>query len=57
VGIETLLNTVSIALQDNQRDNQEKTTLVLNKGKRDYLNIKDLGSSKDFWSTSKGKIF
>ena len=50
MGIETLLDTVSITLQDNQQDNQEKITPALNKGKCDHLNIKDLKS------TSKGKI-
>jgi len=34
------------------------TTLALNKGKCDYLNIKDLGLSKDPRSIKKeGKIF
>jgi len=54
VGIKTLLDTESIASRDNWRDGQkEKTTPALNKGKRDHLNIKDLGLSKD--PRSKGK--
>jgi len=58
VGIKTLLDTKSIALQDNWRDSQKrKTTLALNKGKRDHLNIEDLGLRKDPKSKDKGKIF
>ena len=58
MGIETLLDIISIASQNNWRNSQkEKTTLALNKGKRDYLNIKDLGLSKDSRSTkNKNKI-
>jgi len=57
VGIKTLLDTESIASQDNWRDGQKrKTTLALNKGKRDHLDIKDLGLSKDPRSKDKGKI-
>jgi len=51
VGIETPLDTAFITSRDNWQDGQkEKTTLVLNKGKRDYLNKEDLGLSKDFRS-------
>jgi len=35
---------------------EKKTTLALNKGKRNYLNIKDLGLSKDSRNKDKGKI-
>jgi len=35
---------------------KKKTTLVLNKGKCDYLNKEDLGLSKDPRSKDKGKI-
>jgi len=62
VGIKTPLDMVSIASWDNWRDGQkEKTTLALDKGKRDYLKkdetlIEDLGLSKDFRSKDKGKI-
>jgi len=57
VGIKTPLDTESIALRDNWRDSQErKTTLALNKGKCDYLNIKDLGLSKNSRSKDKGKM-
>jgi len=58
VGIKTPLDMESIASRDNWRDSQKrKTTLALNKGKRDHLNIKDLGLSKDPKSTrNKGKI-
>jgi len=57
VGVEILLDMESIALRDNRRDGQKgKTTLVLNKGKRDYLNKEDLGLSKDPRSKDKGKM-
>ena len=57
MGIETPLDTESIVLQDNWRDNQKrKTTPALNKGKRDYPNIEDLGLSKDLRSKDKGKM-
>jgi len=57
VGIKTLLDTESITLQDNWREGQErKTILALNKGKRDYLNIEDLGLSKNSRSKDKGKM-
>jgi len=57
MGIKTPLDTESIALQSNQRDGQErKTTLALNKGKHNYLNIEDLGLSKDPRSKDKGKM-
>jgi len=57
VGIETLLYMESIALYFNRRDSQKgKTTLALNKGKRDYLNKENLGLSKDPRSKDKGKI-
>jgi len=52
---------VSIALRDNRRVDQKKTTLALDKGKRDYLKIdetliEDLGLRKDPRSKDKGKI-
>jgi len=58
VGIKTPLDTVSIASRNNQRDSQkEKTTLALNKGKRDHPNKEDLGLSKDSRSNQdKGKM-
>jgi len=57
VGIKTLLDTESIALQDDRRDGQkEKTTPALNKGKRDYLSKKDLGLNRNPRSKNKGKI-
>jgi len=57
VDIKTLLDTESIALQDDWRDSQErKTTLALDKGKRDYLNVEDLGLSKNPRSKDKGKM-
>jgi len=57
VGIKILLDIESIALRDNQRDSKkEKTTLALNKGKRDYLNKEDLRLSKDSRSKNKGKM-
>ena len=57
MGIKTLLNIESITLQDNWRDSQkEKTTLALNKGKRNYLNKEDLRLSKNPKSKNKGKI-
>jgi len=57
VGIKTPLDMESITLQDNWREGQErKTTLALNKGKCDYLNIEDLGLSKDLRSKDKGKM-
>jgi len=58
VGIETPLDIVSIASRDNwQNSKKKKTTLALNKGKRDHLNIEDLGLGKDFKSTrDKGKM-
>jgi len=56
VGIKTLLDTESIASRDNWRDSYKKTTLVLNKGKRDYLNKEDLGLSRNPKSKDKGKM-
>jgi len=57
VDIETPLDTESIALRDNRRDSQErKTTLALNKGKCDHLNIEDLGLSKNPRSKDKSKM-
>jgi len=57
VGIKTPLDTESITSQNNQRDSQKgKTTLALNKGKRDHLNKEDLGLSKDPRSKNKGKM-
>jgi len=38
------------------RKSKKKTTPVLNKGKRDYPNIEDLGLTKDFRSKDKGKM-
>jgi len=59
VGIETLLDIISIASQNNWRNSQkEKTTLALNKGKRDHLSKEDLGLEKDLRSNQdKSKIF
>jgi len=57
VGIKTPLDTVSITLWDNWRDGQkEKTTLALNKGKRDYLNVEDFRLKGDLRSKDKGKM-
>ena len=57
MGIETSLDTESIALQDDWQDGQKrKITPALDKGKRDYLNIEDLGLSKDPRNKDKGKI-
>jgi len=57
VGIKTPLDTESIASWNNQRDSQKgKTTLVLNKEKRDYLNKENLRLNKDLKSKDKGKM-
>jgi len=57
VGIKTPLDTESIALWDNWRDGQkEETTLVLNKGKRDYPNKEDLELNRNPKSKNKGKM-
>jgi len=57
VGIKIPLDIESIASRDNWRDGQEEnTTLVLNKRKRDYLNKEDLGLSRNPRSKNKGKM-